>query len=344
MVDGLATINARTKLGLWALIRSDENRANDPSCKHFCCREGLDKPPKHPKRTIPPVPKKSGLNQLTISSSMIKDSSASRSHPGNEETRRQTTKPKGDDPFVKVKRGSTSQTAKKTLSQSRPALSEKDKNTLPQKRKREASLKKDLSSDYGDEDFDLLSPSRLLGNKEPESKRPVSSLMSAKTPEEIRQNPHGERNCADDLEASVSRPKPSRRSQSKLSTPKPQATTIVIADDTPPESHKFPITDHKESSNKQSKLFLPPGINETPVPKRKASPDEPPKQSQQKRVKRSFSASVSPLQVSSHSSQEEPLNAELPVSSAIAGMDLTAAWHDDGIDLLDEFKDIITFI
>ncbi|PKY00800.1 P-loop containing nucleoside triphosphate hydrolase protein, partial [Aspergillus campestris IBT 28561] len=60
----------RLENGRWAC----NHRCKDKTtCKHFCCRDGLDKPPKGGKRNTPDVdPRSSGLSQLTLSASLTK--------------------------------------------------------------------------------------------------------------------------------------------------------------------------------------------------------------------------------------------------------------------------------
>ncbi|KAJ5779728.1 hypothetical protein N7457_007448 [Penicillium paradoxum] len=328
--------------GKWACNHKCKDKT---SCKHFCCREGLDKPPKPPKRTIPATLKEGGLNQLTISASITKSTSAGSFSLGNQGAKGDITEPKDDDSYLKVKKASISHAAKGNTNQARSVFSGGDKNTLPHKqRQRKQSPVKDLSSDYGAEDFDLLSPSCLLGIKEPGSPEPATHSTDIKTQKNIKLAPTSENTPAYTSRPSVSGSKPSRKSQSKLATPKPQPKVIEIKDDTPPGSTGFPIAVHKSSSAKQSKLPHPTGIPQTPNLKRRASQEDPQDQSLPKRIRRSSFISASRSQALNEITPEELLNTEQLGSVIDAGMDLTAAWVDDGIDLFDNFKDIINYI
>ncbi|KAJ5203402.1 hypothetical protein N7449_005481 [Penicillium cf. viridicatum] len=115
------------------------------------------------------------------------------------------------------------------------------------------------------------------------------------------------------------------------------------------------MTITKDSSVKQSTLPLSTKADQPPTLKRKASQDET-RTEHKKRAKQS--PFVSALQVHALNSlnDEPPLSPEQPappISPAspvspvpvIGGrMDLNATWDNDGIDLLEEFKDIIKFI
>ncbi|KAJ5503952.1 Nucleotide-sugar transporter [Penicillium fimorum] len=287
--------------------------ADNSSCKHFCCREGLEKPPKPPKRPIPATQKGGGLNQLTIS-----------------------------DHVSKMK--STSQTGKKNRNREKTVLSERDKNISSYKRKRDKSPTKPLSSDYGDENFDdLPDPSRLLGNKGSGLAISVSPVIDDQPKNNIADVPAIAKKDID--------PKPSG---SQFDPPKKKRTTssqheiIEILDDTQPESTGLPTTVRKDSPVGQSTLRLSTRPDQSPSLKRKMAEDEKQDQEQKKRVRQSPFVPAPQLHASNTLIDIKSLSHEQPappVSPVIGGrMDLTAAWDDDGIDLLDEFKDIIKFI
>lgn len=239
----------------------------------------------------------------------------------------------------------TSQAGKKSVDRTRPVFSEKDKNILPQKRAREECPIEALFSDYADGNFDdLPSPSQLLSNKKLDCAVLTSSEVDVKAkhntdPAHIVTKKH-----TDTPLPSISRSEPSQNHSIKFSTPKPQPGVIEIADDTPPGSRKVPITTLRECT-KRSSLPLAMETDQTLKPKRKASQDENPKEVFQKRVKQNVSvlASPSPVRTSlNEGNRQSPEQPTFPMTGP--GMDLTAAWDDDGIDLLDEFKDIIRFI
>ncbi|KAJ5505400.1 Helicase C-terminal [Penicillium expansum] len=342
--------------GKWACNHKCKDKT---SCKHFCCREGLEKAPKPPKRTIPATQQEAGLNQLTISASITKATPTNNSNSGKQAAQQRVPVPKNDDHVSKAKKMTMSQAKKKTPSREKSVLSERDKNIPSYKRKRVDSPANSFSSDYGDQAFDdLPSPSRLLGNRGPGFATSGSLLVQNQT----------KRNLTDVLvtETKHSDPEPSpfaprsghpQSDQIKPSTPNPQHEIIEIPDDTPPDSTGLPKTTNKEFSVKQSTLPLSTRVDSPPNLKRKARQDTTQIEEHTKRVKQSPFVSALQVHGSNISNDEKPLNPEqsaspvspvspvATVSPVIGGrMDLTAAWHDNGIDLLDEFKDIIKFI
>ncbi|KAJ5374631.1 Nucleotide-sugar transporter [Penicillium concentricum] len=303
---------ARLANGKWACNHKCKDKT---SCKHFCCREGLEKPPKPPKRPVA-TQKEGGLNQLTISEHVSK-------------TKKIT---------------STSQAGKRNTSREKSALSERDKDIPPHKRKREKSPVKPLSSDYGDEAFDdLPSPSRLLGNRGSGLATSVPPVMDDRPKSTITNVPAMETKHTNP-EQSAARSGLSPKDQSKS----PQREIIEIPDDTPPKSTGLPTKMNQDSPTKQSALRLSTRPDQSPSLKRKVAEDKTQDQEEKKRVKQSPFVPASQLHASTPLIDEKSLSPEQPVSpvSPVVGgrMDLTAAWNDDGIDLLDEFKDIIKFI
>ncbi|KXG53178.1 Nucleotide-sugar transporter [Penicillium griseofulvum] len=301
--------------GKWACNHKCKDKT---SCKHFCCREGLEKPPKPPKRSIPMTQKETGLNQLTISNHVSK-----------------------------AKMISTPQVRNKNASREKSVLSERDKNIPSYKRKREKSPAKPLSSDYGDETFDdLPSPSCLLGNKGSGFATSVSPVVDHQPKNNITDAPA--------METKHTEPKPSvpcsdlpHKDETKQSTSKPKHEIIEIPDDTPPNSMELPVTTptDKHSPVKQSTVPLPTEKDSPANLKRKAG--EPQNEEQNKRVKQSPFVTDSESHTSNILNNEQPPSPEepgSPVAAFIDGrIDFTATW-DDGIDLLDEFKDIIKLI
>ncbi|OQE13378.1 hypothetical protein PENFLA_c049G06462 [Penicillium flavigenum] len=336
--------------GKWACNHKCKDKT---SCKHFCCREGLEKPPKPPKRTIPATQKEAGLNQLTISTSIAKPTPSNNSSSRNQVTKQRVTGPKNYDHVSKMKM-STSQAGKKKPSREQSVLAERDKNIPSYTGKREKTPTKPLSSDYDDECFDdLPSPSRLLGNRGSGFATSVPPVVNDQAKSNITDVAvKKSKNRDPEPSPSASLPKLAQKERTKLSISKPQHEIIEIPDDTPPDSTELPLAIDKESPVKRSTLPPPTRADQPRNLKRKASQDETRTEEPKKRAKQS--PFVSALQV--HASHL--LNNELPpspeqlaspaspaaVSPMLDGrMDLTAAW-DDGIDLLDEFKDIIKFI
>ncbi|CAG7953136.1 unnamed protein product [Penicillium nalgiovense] len=343
--------------GKWACNHKCKDKT---SCKHFCCREGLEKPPKPPKRTIPATQKEAGLNQLTISASIAKPTPSNNSSSRNQVTRQRVTGPKNDDHVSKVKKMSTSQAGKKNPSQEKSVLSERDKNIPSYTRKREKSAIKPLSSDYDDECFDdLPSPSRLLGNRGSGFGTSVSPVVDDQAKDKITDIATKEtKNRDPGPSPSASLPNLAQKERTKPSISTPQHEIIEIPDDTSPDSTELPLAIDKESPVKQSTLPLPERADQPPNLKRKASQDETRTEEPKKPAKQNPFVSALQVHASDILNNEQPLSPEQPaspvspaspispaaVSPMLDGrMDLTTAW-DDGIDLLDEFKDIIKFI
>ncbi|CAI7572064.1 unnamed protein product [Penicillium glandicola] len=330
--------------GKWACNHKCKDKT---SCKHFCCREGLEKPPKPPKRTIPVTQKESGLSQPIIFASVTKANPTASSSLGNQVARHCVTEPNNDEHVSRVEM-STSQAEKKNQNREKSVLLERDKNIPSCKRKQEKSLAYPPSSDYGDENFDdLPSPSHLLGNRGSGFATSVFLAVDEQAKNNITDVPVIETKHTDP-KPSASLSEPPQRDQTKPPIPKPQQEIIEIPDDTPPDSAGLLLTKNKDSSVKQSTLPLSPRIDQTTNLKRKASQDETRTEEDNKRVKQSpFVSAVqfhalSPLNDEQPPSPEQPVS---PVSPVIGGcMNLTAAWDYDGIDLLDEFKDVINFI
>jgi ATP-dependent DNA helicase HFM1/MER3 len=224
-------------------------------------------------------------------------------------------------------------------------LSETDKNIPLYKRKREKSPAKPLSSDYGDETFDdLPSPSCLLGNKGSGFATSASPVVDHQPKDNITYVPAMETNHTDP-KPSTSRPKLPQKDETKRSTSQPQHEIIEIPDDTPPNSMELPMTTDKDSPVKQSTVPLPTEKDSPANLKRKAGETQ--NEEQNKRVKQSPFVPASESHTSYILNNEQspsPEQPACPVPAFIGGqIDLTAAW-DDGIDLLDEFKDIIKLI
>jgi ATP-dependent DNA helicase HFM1/MER3 len=277
--------------------------------------------------------------------------------------KQRVTGPKNDDHVSKMKKMSTSQAGKKDPSREESVLSERDKNLPSYTKKREKTSTKPLYSDYGDEVFDdLPSPSRLLGNRGSGFATSVSPVVNNQTKSNITdvavKKTKKTKNRDPEPSPSASLPNLAQKERTKPSISKPQHEIIEIPDDTPPDSTELPLAIEKGSPVKQSTLPLPERADQPPNLKRKASQDETRTEELKKRAKQSPFVSALKAHPSDLLNNEQPLGSEQPaspvssaspvspaaVSPMLAGrMDLTAKW-DDGIDLLDEFKDIIKFI
>jgi ATP-dependent DNA helicase HFM1/MER3 len=264
-----------------------------------------------------------------------------------------------------MKKMSASQAGKKNPSREKSVLSERDKNILSYTRKREKSPIKPLSSDYGDECFDdLPSPSRLLGNRESGLATSVSPVVYHQAKNNITDVAVKKtKNKDPEPSPSASLPELAQKERTKPSISKPQHEIIEIPDNTPPDATELPLALDKESPVEQSALPPPTRADQPPNLKRKASQDETRTGENKKGAKESPFVPNLQIHASVLLNNEVPLSTEqaaspvspaslvspapvspAPVSPMLdARMDLTADW-DDGIDLLDEFKDIIKFI
>ncbi|KAJ5138363.1 uncharacterized protein N7515_003211 [Penicillium bovifimosum] len=321
--------------GKWACNHKCKDKT---SCKHFCCREGLDKPPKPPKRTGPTTQKDNGLNQLTISASITKSTPVNKPKPGKELTGQRANKPKQSEHHPKAKKTLQPQVKRNNGARSTSVLSELDRNMLSLKRKTTSPVKT-LSSDYGDDDFDdLPSPSELLGHKRHDTTRTDAPVINSEGKGGTEDDPVVEKENVDVTQSSLARPKPSGKDQGQTEPSTLRTNTeIIVIDDTPPCSAESPMLSDKGSPAEDS--TVPP-----PSLKRKAGEDETQTEASPKRQKKSPSVRALQDHAQNALAEEKPLEPDQPISPVPwTGMDLTTPW-DDGIDLLDEFKDIISFI
>lgn len=156
METGLVVTNAKTRQGKH-LYTPTQLFAHGYSCKHFCCREGLEKPPK-PRKRAASNHKAGNFNQLTLSAAITKRGSLGEASKGKQpakELPKLTTSKKPKDrsksyvPKLPPKRRSSTRrengnngTAKQPASKT----GEKESNTQA----------KTFSSDFGDDSLDDL--------------------------------------------------------------------------------------------------------------------------------------------------------------------------------------------
>jgi ATP-dependent DNA helicase HFM1/MER3 len=360
MANGLATTNAKTRRG-WSVSPLGSEIANARSCKHFCCREGLDKPPPKPKkRALPGTQKEDGLNQLTISASITK-TPAIGSNAGTHERNQRTTEVKNSENFSKTKT-STPQPGKKPLNQVSSVLLEKDKN-VPIKKKR-PETPKPFSSDYGDDSLDeLISPSQLFGKTGSSFARlpsPMTSIQAMNNGADVVPVSTDKKNT-DSPELPVFQTNIQVK-KSKPSIPKTQPEVIEISDDTPSEATSIENENAKPEPTTPGHDITPEATsieNAEPEPttpeqstisltspeeshlKRQASEDE---YQDSKRLKRTPFDSHFQAESPKHFKEIalDPEQPDLPVMRT--WLDLNADWNDADIDMVKEFKDIIDFI
>lgn len=188
MVIGLATTSARTRQST-SLFALSEAVTNNQSCKHLCCREGLEKPPKPGKKRAVPNEKTAGLSQLTLAASITKQ-------PASTVTQNSTQPGKGK-PALKrnasnLSAGGSSKGPKRIRSNQSlfPSAPVRKASISAFKKEKPKSPPKSASSDFGDEDFaDLPSPSDLFGKSEPSCIVPETPVASTAQPEVICVDP-----------------------------------------------------------------------------------------------------------------------------------------------------------
>ncbi|KAJ6050072.1 hypothetical protein N7444_006788 [Penicillium canescens] len=330
--------------GKWACNHRCKDKT---SCKHFCCRDGLEKPPKPAKkRSIPAIQKENGLNQLTISDSITKIIPTSNFNPGSQMAKQRTSESKKTDNSSKTK-SLTSQVGKKSSTQAKFALSDRSRSIFSSKTKRVLSPLRIHSSDYGDDDFnDLISPSLLLVEPGTSFARPNSPMTEKQTQHAFGAVPSIATKHATCSAPSAPQAESSLGSQTKPSTPQIQHEVIEIQDGTPPEYAEQAVPTHRVPS-KQSTLSTTMERNRARSLKRKPSQIERRNDKSQDRSKRNSSISSFMIQPLKYMAGESPLSLQREASSFStleAGVGFTAEWHDDGIsDLFDNFKDIIDF-
>ncbi|CAG7922892.1 unnamed protein product [Penicillium olsonii] len=322
--------------GKWACNHKCKDKT---SCKHFCCREGLDKPPPRPKKRIAPtMHKEDSLSQLTISTSLTK-ATANAAKSGAQTTKQSGLESKSAANSLKPKTP-TAQIAKKPSIQGRLALAEKDKNVILAKKKNIPP--KPPSSDYGDDSFDdLPTPSQLLMHVRKSA--PKTPLPASETQQKRASL------TASDLEedsiknADLQNEKSKSRQPDKIRPTTPKEHEIIeISDDTPPNATRSSIaelgsTAIEPNSSQVSAEIVPDDK------KRKGGQDD---NENTKRFKRN--PFVQPFQLPSSQAARsnerslEPNNSDLPVPRT--WLDLNAEWLHDDIDMLEEFKNIVDFI
>jgi ATP-dependent DNA helicase HFM1/MER3 len=324
-----------------------QDLTDGPSCKHFCCRDGLEKPPKPAKkRSIPAIQKENSLNQLTISDSITKIIPTTNFNPGSQMAKQRTSEPKKTDNSSKTK-SLTSQVGKKTSTQAKFALSDRSTSIFSSKTKRVLSPLRIHSSDYDDDDFnDLISPSLLLGEPGTSFARPNSPMTEKQTQHTFEAVPSIAKKHATSSAPSAPQAESSLGSQTKPSTPQTQHEVIEIQDDTPPEYAEQAVPTHKIPP-KQSTLSTTMERNRARSLKRKPNQIERRNDESQDRSKRNSSISSFMIQPLKYMAGETPLSLQREASSFStleAGVGFTAEWHDDDTsDLLDNLKDIIDF-
>ncbi|KAJ5190289.1 uncharacterized protein N7498_009274 [Penicillium cinerascens] len=161
------------------------NCAYTNSCKHFCCRDGLEKPPKPSKSRTVPNDKSLGLNQLTLPATINK-----RDAPDDALKKGQASKPKSvakrKSSNLSVTKSSVAQIGRKSSFQGQLRTKPTSNKKAPTiEKKRQQSPLRISSSDFDDDSFtDLPSPSKLLAGSARKFAQSPSSKTGATQPGE----------------------------------------------------------------------------------------------------------------------------------------------------------------
>lgn len=160
-----------------------KNCAYPNSCKHFCCRDGLEKPPKPSKSRTVPNEKSPGVNQLTLSATINK-----RDTPNDAPRKGQASKLK---PVAKRKSSNLSATKSSTAQIGRKSSFQTQLRTKPTSNKNASTIEKKRqqsplgisSSEFDDDSFaDLPSPSKLLAGSARKFAKPPSPKTGTTQP------------------------------------------------------------------------------------------------------------------------------------------------------------------
>ncbi|KAJ5082947.1 hypothetical protein N7532_011990 [Penicillium argentinense] len=154
----------RLSNGNWAC----NHRCKDKkSCKHLCCRDGLEKPPKPSKCKTATNLKASGLSQLTLSASITKPKSSDENSKKKIPTRSKKAAKRKTSQRSDSSLSSAPQRKKRRSTQIQIGYKHSGKSAMSQtQEEKRKSLSRSLSRDYGDDDGfnDLPSPSALFDN------------------------------------------------------------------------------------------------------------------------------------------------------------------------------------
>ncbi|CAL5874362.1 uncharacterized protein PFLUO_LOCUS8658 [Penicillium psychrofluorescens] len=309
---------ANTNMGSVQLDDEENENENEPvrlptgRCKHFCCREGLEKPPKpSKKRALIPNQKSAGLNQLTLSASLNKKDSAV------------SLKEKGRD----AENALPEKKSKKKRTSELPAFSERGGVNINRR-------PKTMSSDYSDDDdifFDnLLSPSVLMGKVGSSVVKPNAHAQernetagSGVESEEMKEVCNTAKVAAPRVGTAMSA---SSAKQNKPPKPLEDLDFFDVWDDliSEPEISKDPEV---TKASEDVAALIPSEANVSRKPKRKAS-----------------KVDGMEGQLFQHEKRVKPApSMDTMTQVEHKAMKVSAEWEDIDPLLLDEFKDIVNF-
>lgn len=254
METGLVVTSAETRQGTGLLLASTEIVAYGYSCKHFCCREGLEKPrkPRKPRKRAASNHKAGNLNQLTLSAAITKrDKTADigRGKQPAKETTKLTAASKGE-------RSSQSKFPKFPLARRASSQGQNgakgttDRAAMTTKGEKSIEKPEMVSSDFDDDSFDDLPPLSYIMQGLGSGPRPADSNPRQKS-DKIFDSPLPGVN---QTQAKNQPDKPQL-----LQTPKPR-DVIELSDDSTPEPGQDIFT-HPEDIGSSITIAPPPSAS-----------------------------------------------------------------------------------
>lgn len=308
------------------------------SCKHFCCREGLEKPPRPSKKRAPANPKEtSNLSQLTLPATMKKKDALGNSSNEKAPKNVKSRAIENEDPKV------TQFGANGNRKVSIPSTDQKRPENPP----------KQASSDYGDDAFDDLSPPPwMYGNNGSSFARPDAPVASDVQPEDTNvafvdlTTPCDQEEL---LEGAITDFGPGTEATTGASeATEPQATQTQEnkeGQDDPTSQFECEIFTNPFNLT-SSATTMPLSSVDTNVPrnpKRKASTideclDQSNKKQEHESPKDSIEEAHVPLRMPVRFTMKDFENTPSPVSD-----EESTGWDDVDRLLLEEFKDIVNF-
>ncbi|KAJ5086972.1 hypothetical protein NUU61_008279 [Penicillium alfredii] len=341
--DGEEYEPIRLPNGRWACNHKCRDKT---SCKHFCCREGLEKPPKPSKRRVATQGQKNtGLSQLMLPASMTKQESSDPPKKDGGAAKQHLT--------GKTRAGDASKTKTSRLQKASHQTQAFPKSidkliASPAKTKQSVSPLRILSSDYSDDGLeDLPSPSRLLAEAGSSFARPDSPVVRALDPMERfstrvtdgTANAEHQQPCSIDITGPKSTLVTPLEKQTEIFQPSKDCEIIEIWDDSPSDSGNAQEPSLVGPLNpSESAPLLSVDANVIQQPKRKSSSQDDINDSIT-RKRRTLSRLA--LQFRHDSSDSEPMSVNTADKIAVNG--IPVEWNDIDPLLLDEFKDIINF-
>lgn len=346
MEIGLATTSAKTKPGEDASTGC-KTFTDFCSCKHFCCREGLEKPPKPGKKRVVPNAKAAGLSQLTLAASINKQP-ASASTPSTTQVAKAKAPTKRQNSDLSTA-GTTKGQAKRTANQSLFGSAPIKKPNIPQLETEtsKAFVPKTPSSDFGDDDVDELpSPSSLFRRTKPSlafSKSPLVALSRSIEPDPV---------CVDPSKLSIEQTSDASPAAAPPATqiPQPSGTSKVhrdfgIWDDLSDYSGDEIFTNPgRASSSAITGPFAPSTANTTRDAKRRADVlDKEFDKENHSPLHEYATRDTFQESIAAAVSESTSRNREDQSAMAADDDDTSRGWEDPDRALLEEFKHIINF-